>query len=348
MMKMTTKHPWQTVPAELICHAMEHLERDTEFDHRIAFLLLDLGVETLLRTFLGLPEAVTDVKSERSDRERAAKGNFPNLLKGVKAADPERITDGAIHHISRYHSHRNKLYHSGQDINVRAETTQHYARLAVALLNDLLRVDLTAQLAQLELGQALMEQIEKLEESLVRYREDVEVVVEQMDRRLVHPSFARDLAAIADLLGKEPEDFAEMFADAVGGHGIECRHMERAIDHFDDWQESGEPSDYLPPDLSDPTTIYLNYMESVLSENDPDLWETEEYVLDWYWVARDFVAETRAAGESATVEQIGTCERLRANLEATRERLPKWLSKAGVVKEGEGDCENDAGSRADG
>ena len=63
---MDTRHPWQSGPTELIAHALEHLHRRSEFDLRMAYLLLDIGVELLLRTFLTLPEEAIRMRTGSS------------------------------------------------------------------------------------------------------------------------------------------------------------------------------------------------------------------------------------------------------------------------------------------
>ena len=63
--------PWQTGPAELIGHALDHLHLDSDSDKRIAFLLLDVGVETLFNVYLMLPDAVTGAQTNYGERRNA-------------------------------------------------------------------------------------------------------------------------------------------------------------------------------------------------------------------------------------------------------------------------------------
>lgn len=44
--------PWQVMPAKIIELALEHAEKETDFDHQISFLLLDVGVELILKGYL--------------------------------------------------------------------------------------------------------------------------------------------------------------------------------------------------------------------------------------------------------------------------------------------------------
>ncbi len=58
-MKPTNTHPWQSGPTELFKFALEHFRQPDEINRRISFLLFDIGVETLFKTSLTLPEEVT-------------------------------------------------------------------------------------------------------------------------------------------------------------------------------------------------------------------------------------------------------------------------------------------------
>jgi hypothetical protein len=77
------QHPWQNGPTELIEYAIQHLHRETDFDKRLAFLLLDVGIETLFKTFLTLPTEVTHAQGNFSERKEAAEGNFYELIRGI-------------------------------------------------------------------------------------------------------------------------------------------------------------------------------------------------------------------------------------------------------------------------
>ncbi len=94
-MKIQTMHPWQTGPTELIAFALEQMHKGSDFDRRLAFLILDVGVETLLKTYLTLPDTVTGARSPFGERRKASRGTFHDLTQGIKAAvhEPEVIFD---------------------------------------------------------------------------------------------------------------------------------------------------------------------------------------------------------------------------------------------------------------
>ena len=74
------KHPWQSGPTELVRYALSHLEGQSAGDQRIAFLLLDVAVETTLKTYLQLDEDVTGTKVSFAKRREACEGNFHDLV----------------------------------------------------------------------------------------------------------------------------------------------------------------------------------------------------------------------------------------------------------------------------
>ena len=135
-------HPWQSGPTEIIDHALDHLNRPSDLDQRIGFLLLDAGVETLLKTFLLLPERVTGVKMSFGKRRQAAEGTFHDLVLGVESAAGDRLQGINLDHVRYYHSIRNKLYHEGDGVTVDAGRAEAYASIAVRLLDQLLGVAL--------------------------------------------------------------------------------------------------------------------------------------------------------------------------------------------------------------
>lgn len=143
-----TPHPWQSGPAELIAFALEQSHKQGELNQRIAFLLLDVSVETLFKTFLVLPDSVTSTGLSHYERKKAAEGNFHELCDGIKKAASKRLEGIDLTHIQYYHDLRNKLYHQGNGINVGKVDVRNYAKLSVNLLQRLLEVDLFDELNQ--------------------------------------------------------------------------------------------------------------------------------------------------------------------------------------------------------
>ncbi len=166
----TITHPWQRGPTELISFALDHLHREAEADHRVAFLLLDVGVETLFKTFLSLPDRTIGTKLSFAERKEAAKGNFHDLCNGVDRAAGTRLQGINIAHVQFYHDLRNKLYHEGGGINVSTGDVRGYAKVSVDLLKRLLDVDLDEELRKPEI-----EALRAAEEKAKREREKREI-----------------------------------------------------------------------------------------------------------------------------------------------------------------------------
>ena len=137
-------HPWQDGPAELIAHGLQHLDQNREdFDRRMAFLLFDLGIETLFKTFLLLDENASGAEGKYKDREKAATHeSFHDIVKGTRTATPDRLSAEDVQHLGHFHEIRNRLYHRGNGITVPEHHVREYAELAVRLLRDLLDIDL--------------------------------------------------------------------------------------------------------------------------------------------------------------------------------------------------------------
>lgn len=142
-----TQHPWQVGPTELIEFALEHMHKASDFDRRLGFLVLDVGVETLIKTVLILPDTATGAKTSFSVRNKAVQEGFHSLIHALKEAFPESSKLIDLDHVQFYHGIRNTLYHEGSTVaTVSQSQLQGYAKLAVQMLNVYLKVDLSEKL----------------------------------------------------------------------------------------------------------------------------------------------------------------------------------------------------------
>ena len=133
---MNIQHPWQSGPTELIYYAINHLHRTSEFDQRIAFLLLDIGIETLFKTFLQLPDEVSGTNLSYTERKKASEGSFHELVRGIQKAAGSRLDDIDLTHIQFYHDLRNKLYHQGNGITIPTEKAGLIVLNSVVILKE--------------------------------------------------------------------------------------------------------------------------------------------------------------------------------------------------------------------
>ena len=70
---------WASAAIELLRHADSHIDLESAFDKRIAFISIDNCVEICVRTFLSLPEGKSGIKVSRGEVE-AASTSFPKLV----------------------------------------------------------------------------------------------------------------------------------------------------------------------------------------------------------------------------------------------------------------------------
>lgn len=116
----------------------------SDFDRRLAFLILDVGVETLIKTVLSLPESVSGAKTSMTARNNAIQGNFHGLIQGLREALPVQAEKYDLNHVQFYHNIRNTLYHEGTTVaTVRDDQLRGYTALAVEMLREFLKVDLS-------------------------------------------------------------------------------------------------------------------------------------------------------------------------------------------------------------
>jgi hypothetical protein len=135
------EHTWASGAIELLRHADSHINLETAFDRRIAFISIDNSVETSIRTFLSLPNSKSGIKVTRKDIE-AVENSFPGLLGLLWKHAGSRVTglDEDEADIEHYHRIRNKLYHDGTGLSVDEQYLLAYRQIAVLLLKNLFSV----------------------------------------------------------------------------------------------------------------------------------------------------------------------------------------------------------------
>lgn len=197
---MEDHHPWQLFPGQLIGYACNHLRRSSEFDQIVGFLLLDVGVETLLKVFLLLPGEVTGTTMSYSARRQATEGSFYDLVRGVEKATGTaggNLEGIDLGHVGYFHSLRNKLYHAGNGITVQGEHAERYAELALELLERLLEVPLKSSLSAESRRESELEDLcEKLEQARAALKtavcgleRDLRLAIEKVEPAFLMPSF---------------------------------------------------------------------------------------------------------------------------------------------------------------
>ena len=202
-MRTPNEHPWQSGPRELFQFAMDALDSSEEVNRRIAFLLVDVCVETTFKTFLGLPTSLSGSKVAHSDLRRYAAGHFHDLAEGVGRAAAGKITDDALHYARFYHGIRNRLYHQGHGITVREEYVQGYAALAANFLKQLIGIDAEGMLPAVwrhgyaASSVALKQLYKDLSKDIHRFEHLVSLAMEHSEPRMIYPSTIHKLKDIS-------------------------------------------------------------------------------------------------------------------------------------------------------
>ncbi|MGK0235383.1 MAG: hypothetical protein ACI9EK_001919 [Psychroserpens sp.] len=138
--------PWQKAPLKIIIEAINHSKKKNEEDNLIAFLLLDVGAEMLLKTYLGLPKKVTGATTTDDERFVITRKGFHDVIEGVKNSRQD-IKDKDLARIEFFHGIRNKLYHQGNGLAVPIAHLVDYTEVLKTLFKQLLKIDLDEYLS---------------------------------------------------------------------------------------------------------------------------------------------------------------------------------------------------------
>jgi len=203
-MDSSSLHPWQRPALDLLQFALKTSKSMTSIDQLVSFLLLDVCVETTLRTYLSLPDGVVDSDLKYFDRRKYANGTFHCLADGVTASAKRLINQTELQHAKYYHSVRNQLYHQRSVMTVAPDDVKAYAVVAAALMSKLLNIDLSSVLGeQLDTPAATIDQEsflllkQEMPKDIARFRSLVEQIIEKIEPKLVYPSTISKLAYIA-------------------------------------------------------------------------------------------------------------------------------------------------------
>ena len=138
-----TEFPWQETPTKLIMYAIEMAEKGGEFQSHIAYLLLDVGVETLLKTFLSIDSSISEATTKHEERNKIVKSeSFYKITEGVKTAVGDRLDPEFVGQVMYFHNIRNKMYHQGDGVTITQKNLAEYTIFAEELLEELLGVSL--------------------------------------------------------------------------------------------------------------------------------------------------------------------------------------------------------------
>lgn len=211
----------------LIKKAIEFMRRENELDRQTAFLLLDVGVETLLKTFLLLPDSVTGVEMGFQKRKEATESSFHDLIEAIRLVAKDRIEGIDLDQVKYFHTIRNKLYHLGDGVVPTTQNTERYADLVVELLRRLLDVDLLSFLYhERQLKELTDKRRELVEKQLWPLQKKLHTLCKQIESTLIERlyeiakgSFVKTMSDYLDEMSKEAGQWKvgirRLFAEGV-------------------------------------------------------------------------------------------------------------------------------------
>ncbi|MBB1329667.1 hypothetical protein H5087_09925 [Pseudoalteromonas sp. SR43-7] len=199
---------WQKAPVKIVSEAIYHAEKQNEEDNLISFLLLDVGAEMLLKTYLGLPKHITGSITPEDERYNIIRKGFHGVIEGVKNSR-QGISAKELARVEFFHGLRNKLYHQGNGLTVQRSHLDEYIAIIKSLFKQLLKVDIDEQLSSTTLTKDEAERIAELREEIDSLLELSQtksntlktlcsLIVEKIASQLLLPSFAREFEVLRD------------------------------------------------------------------------------------------------------------------------------------------------------
>ncbi len=146
---------WASGAVELLKHADSHINLDSAFDRRIAFISVDNAVETMVRTFLSLPKTKSGIHVGKKLLDDAG-NSFPALLELFWNHVGSRLAGIDQADIEHYHRIRNTLYHNGTGLSVDEQYLLAYRQIAAILLKELYGVSFAAPRNEPTLGNLVL------------------------------------------------------------------------------------------------------------------------------------------------------------------------------------------------
>ena len=132
---LETEYPWQRTPLKIIWYACSLAEKGGDFASQTAFLLCDVGMETLFKTYLSLDNKITGSKLQYGNSMKIVNGNsFFNLIQGMKEATEGDIDPDLFDRVMHFHKIRNKIYHQGDGVTITSRNLAEYTYIAETLL----------------------------------------------------------------------------------------------------------------------------------------------------------------------------------------------------------------------
>ncbi|HCN17116.1 MULTISPECIES: hypothetical protein [Psychrobacter] len=161
---------WASGAIELLKHADSHIDLDTAFDSRMAFISIDNSVETSIRVFMSLPEKISGIKFQRKEVDEAG-NSFPKMMELVFQRAQSKLSGLNDSDIEHYHRIRNQLYHNGTGLGVDRRYLVAYRQIAAVLLDNLFDIKAVSKEAEATLENLILlfNEVETLVRDVLNY-----------------------------------------------------------------------------------------------------------------------------------------------------------------------------------
>lgn len=212
---MSDLESWQKGPTKIISEAIKHGRKKTDEDNFLSFLLLDVGMEMVFKTYLTLPKHLTGANTSDDERNLASRKGFHDVLDAVKKSR-HGINSHDLGRVGFFHVVRNKLYHQGNGLTVPQEHVEEYINVAMRLIKNLLKFDIVPLVSLNGLSSEEQENLLNINQSIdknintaIRLKVELdnayELAVEKISSELVMPSFKKKFEHIKESAYSEDE-----------------------------------------------------------------------------------------------------------------------------------------------
>lgn len=186
--------PWHATPTKLIRLALELAESKTDTEQQVAFLLLDVGVETALKTYL-------TIKGHSLE-----KISFPDLINKVEVELRKENLELPLDKIKYLHSVRNKLYHEGDGVKPTEANLQTYTQIAPLLIATLFNVDINQIKKQNEPVSTSSKYLYYITNNIASITSNSALIVEKFKPQITTRNTEAQLQTVCRDLQKDPSD----------------------------------------------------------------------------------------------------------------------------------------------
>jgi len=268
---LETEYPWQDTPTKLIMYAIELAENGGEFLRHIAFLLLDVGIETIFKTFLSIDINISKSKiSYNEAKDIVDSGSFFKLLKGIEKASKGRLEDNILERVLYFHSIRNKMYHQGDGVTVTEKNLADYSCIAEDLLDELLDVNLRPEPKDYTSGELV--NIPYSEESeKQRLSDDVLTEIRKLSSSIIAAiGFLKPAWGSPDFVDEYEQIWDEYPDDDLDHHRTRTEYQEKRGELFRQLTKIPETApDRIDMFLTNRMLLYLSYILDSIHVEDP-------------------------------------------------------------------------------